>query len=88
MRLQGICVGDIVLVDRKGRLFHAEVVGTAHRRSELAIKPIERGITYYTASAQDVVAHWRRKLPFSRARSRPTRPAPPPAYAQLGELNP
>jgi hypothetical protein len=77
MRLEGIAVGDLVLVERKGRMFHAEVEGKSSRGAgELAIRPLERGITYRTASARDVVTHWRRRVPgHARTRSRPRRPA-------------
>ena len=76
MRLDGIRITDIVLVDRKGRMFYAEVRGRT--RGELDIKPLDPHITYRTAGARDVVALWRRHLPtHPRARSRPRAPAAP-----------
>jgi hypothetical protein len=87
MRLEGIAVGDIVLVERKGRMFHAEVEGKSNGKGELAlgelaIRPLERGITYRTAGARDIVTHWRRKVPCATPRAR-SRPRPEPAFATL-----
>jgi hypothetical protein len=72
MTLRGIGVGDIVLVEHKGRRFHAEVVGKT--RGELSIKPLDRRHTWQRCSAFEVVDHWRHtpRLPANpRARSRP-----------------
>jgi hypothetical protein len=60
---KGIAPGDIVLVDKKGRRFHAEVVALDQQdsgRFELEVRPIERGITWRTASVREVVAVWRK----------------------------
>lgn len=74
MRLDGIRVTDLVQVDRKGRVFFAEV--RSKTRGELGIKPIDPHVTYRTAAARDVIAVWRRWTPtHPRARSRP-RPSP------------
>ena len=56
VRLAGIRPGDIVQVDRKGRIFHAKVdeVGT----QELRFTPIEPRITYRTCTAREVIDHW------------------------------
>jgi hypothetical protein len=50
---------DIVRVNKKGRVFEALVL--AKRKGELEIEPIQRGITYTTASARDVICHWAKR---------------------------
>ena len=60
---KGIAPGDIVLVDKKGRRFHAEVVALDQHdsgRFELEVRPLERGITWRTASVREVIAVWRK----------------------------
>jgi hypothetical protein len=60
---KGIAPGDIVLVDKKGRRFHAEVVALDQGESgryELEVRPIERGITWRTASVREVIGVWRK----------------------------
>lgn len=55
--------GDIVEVDRKGRRFHALVEGMTQRdstRFDLEIRPLQRGITYRTATVAEVVEVWRK----------------------------
>jgi hypothetical protein len=76
MNLRGIGVGDIVLVDKKGRRFHAEVTGKTNGRAELDILPLEHNISYRKAAAHDIAWHWRSHPPTygGRARSRPRRP--------------
>lgn len=56
MKLGACSVGDIVLVNKKGRRFHAKVV----MRSDSALRfiPIERGITYQTCTAREVEQVW------------------------------
>jgi hypothetical protein len=69
MRLGGIRAGDLVQCDVKGRRFHAEV--TAYDDTGLAIRPLERAITYRHVRPRQVIAHWRKA-------GRPTRqPAAP-----------
>lgn len=48
---------DIVEVDKKGRRFHAEVRDKA--RGELTIRPLQKGISYTTATSREIVKHWR-----------------------------
>lgn len=58
-----IAPGDIVEVDRKGRRFHALVEELTQRdstRFDLAIRPLQRGITYRAASVAEVVEVWRK----------------------------
>lgn len=60
---KGIAPGDLVLVDRKGRRFHAEVVELAQLESgryELSVRPLDSRISYRTATVREVVAVWRR----------------------------
>lgn len=59
MRLADVVAGDIVLVNRKGRVFHA-VVGAA-RPGGLTIEPIDRRVTYRTCTAHEVAGHWARR---------------------------
>ena len=69
MELASIRPGDIVRVDKKGRVFEAFVL--AKRRGGLEIEPIQRGISYTSASAREVVCHWvKRGRPRRRAGTR------------------
>lgn len=58
MNITPVRQGHIVKVDRNGRRFFALVTGDA-TDGELPIRPIERGISYRTARARDVIGHWR-----------------------------
>jgi len=58
-----IGVGDIVEVDRKGRRFHAIVEALEQQESgrfELTVRPLDRRVTYRSASVREVVGVWRR----------------------------
>jgi hypothetical protein len=60
---RGIGAGDIVLVDKKGRRFHAlvtelEQAGTG--RFELSVRPLDSRISYRTATVREVVEVWRK----------------------------
>jgi hypothetical protein len=60
---KGIAAGDIVLVDKRGRRFHALVTELDQRESgrfELAVRPLDARISYRTASVREVVEVWRR----------------------------
>jgi hypothetical protein len=59
MRLANVLVGDIVLVNRKGRVFHAIVTRTEPRG--LGLEPIDKRMTYRQCSSHDVVGHWSRR---------------------------
>jgi antitoxin (DNA-binding transcriptional repressor) of toxin-antitoxin stability system len=50
--------GDIVEIDKNGRLFFAVV--TARRRSGLEILPITAGISFRSCVSREVVGHYRR----------------------------
>jgi hypothetical protein len=58
-----IGAGDIVLVDKKGRRFHALVTELEQRdsgRFELAVRPLDSRISWRTASVREVVEVWRK----------------------------
>jgi ASC-1-like (ASCH) protein len=60
---KGIAPGDIVEVDKKGRRFHAVVSKLDQQdsgRFELEVRPLERGITFRTASVREVIGVWRK----------------------------
>jgi hypothetical protein len=59
MQLATVRPGDIVRVDKKGRVFEAFVL--AKRDRVVDIEPIPRGISYTTASAREVICHWARR---------------------------
>jgi hypothetical protein len=50
---------DIVRLNKKGRAFGAFVL--AKGNGALEIEPINRGITYMTASAREVICHWAKR---------------------------
>ena len=60
---KGIAPGDIVLVDKKGRRFHALVSELEQQESgrfELVLRPLDSRISWRTASVREVVDVWRR----------------------------
>lgn len=57
MTLASIKEGDIVAVDKRGRVFHALVL-KPRRQGELSISPFDTRITYFTATAREVVGLW------------------------------
>jgi hypothetical protein len=60
---KGIGAGDIVLVDKKGRRFHAlvtELEQLESGRFELLVRPLDNRISWRTASVREVVEVWRR----------------------------
>ena len=76
MKLASIGRGDLVLVSKGGRRFHARVLEVS--RGTVRLEPIERGISYRHASARELLDHWRHAR-----RRRPGEPSPdhdaPPA---------
>jgi hypothetical protein len=58
MRVRGIDPGDIVLVNKRGRLFHARV-RAVEPSGVLRLEPLERHISYREATAREIVDHWR-----------------------------
>jgi hypothetical protein len=57
VRTRGIHTGDLVLINRLGRIFYAKV-GGLERAGVLAIEPLDRRVTYRTAKAREIVDHW------------------------------
>ena len=60
---KGIGAGDIVLIDKKGRRFHAlvtELEQSGSGRFELAVRPLDSRISYRTATVREVVDVWRK----------------------------
>jgi hypothetical protein len=60
---KGIGAGDIVLVDKRGRRFHAlvtELEQLESGRFELAVRPLDSRISYRSATVREVVQVWRK----------------------------
>jgi hypothetical protein len=60
---KGIAPGDIVLVDKKGRRFHALVTELDQQESgrfELCLRPLDSRISYRTATVREVCDVWRK----------------------------
>jgi hypothetical protein len=63
MTSKGIAPGDIVLIDKKGRRFHAQVTELEQLdsgRFELVVRPLDSRVSWRTASVREVVEVWRR----------------------------
>ena len=61
---KGIGAGDIVLVDKKGRRFHAlvtELEQLESGRYELIVRPLDSRISYRTATVREVLEVWRKR---------------------------
>jgi hypothetical protein len=85
MELRGIHAGDLVEVDRKGHQFIALVEQSDER--ELTIKPLDRRVTYTTATARQITKHWRRAGTRRPPRRRGAGPAPaPPGQTTIDTL--
>lgn len=61
MKLAAVERGDIVLVSKGGRRFHAHVKRVSGGVLELV--PIERGISYRQAGARDILERWQQPRP-------------------------
>lgn len=59
MRTRNIDPGDLVLVNKRGRLFHARVRAIDHSTGTMRVDPIERNISYREATAREIADHWR-----------------------------
>lgn len=63
MTLGAVKPGDIVRIDKRGRIFLAEVnerISETGKRTRLVVTPITSGITFREASASEVIGHWKR----------------------------
>src|SRR5215208_1929911 len=61
---KSIGAGDIVLVDKKGRRFHAlvtELEQLESGRFELVVRPLDSRVSYRTASVREVLEVWRKR---------------------------
>ena len=61
---KSIGAGDIVLVDKKGRRFHAlvtELEQLESGRFELIVRPLDSRISYRTATVREVLEVWRKR---------------------------
>ncbi len=74
MRSRAIHRGDIVLVNKKGRLFHAKVQGLG-ATGGFSVVPLERNVSYRQANAREIVDHW--------AHAQPDRGSDPSAGGQI-----
>lgn len=81
MNITSVEPGAIVRVDRKGRIFDAEVTGREDRA--LRVTPLRAGITYTTATSREVIAHWARREPdeHGKVRTASIKPGDIVAYA-------
>jgi hypothetical protein len=59
MRTAAIRTGDIVRLNKRGHEFEAFV--TDRNGGELVIEPIRCGISYRTARAREITAHWAKR---------------------------
>ena len=65
---KGIGAGDIVLLDKKGRRFHALVTELDQQESgrfELCVRPLDSRVSYRTATVREVVEVWRKARRFA-----------------------
>ncbi len=63
MTTSTIRVGDIIEVDKKGRTFYAKrrvpKDDESLRRGEIAIRPLDARMTYFTATGREIVGHYK-----------------------------
>ena len=77
MRTRGIDPGDLVLVNKRGRLFHARV-RSIDPNGTLRVDPLERNISYREATPREIADHWRHA-------GRPREDRQPPEQLDLNE---
>jgi hypothetical protein len=61
---KSIGAGDIVLIDKKGRRFHAlvtELEQLESGRFELIVRPLDSRVSYRTATVREVLEVWRKR---------------------------
>lgn len=65
MQLTSIRAGDIVSVDKKGRRFLAYVTAKTPGQNggpgSVALSPLERNVSYRSATSSEIVGHWARR---------------------------
>lgn len=74
MRTRAIQPGDLVLVNHKGRLYYAKVVGLG-QAGVLQVEPLDRRLSYRSARAREIVDHWTHARPDRS--DRPSSDQPP-----------
>ncbi len=62
MRTRAIHPGDLVLVNKRGRLFYARVLG-AGVMDGLSVEPLDRRVSWRSATAREVSDHWAHARP-------------------------
>lgn len=65
MSTSGIRQGDLVRVDVRGRRFYAEVTGVDD--DGVHFRPLVPGAGYRTATARQIIGHWRATTATRRA---------------------
>jgi hypothetical protein len=78
MRTRSIKPGDIVLVNKRGRIFHATIHG-APSGGGFEIAPLQRGISYRHCTAAEITEHWSRTMIRREGR-------PPPGQISFDDL--
>jgi len=59
MRTRGIDPGDLVLVNKRGRVFHARVRSVDPLTGNVRVDPLERNVSWREATAREIADHWR-----------------------------
>jgi len=85
VRLASLGVGDLVLVAKGGRRFHARVVEVS--RGTVRFEPIERGVSYRHASARELIDHWRHARRRRQAGEPTAEEQAPPALPPAEQLS-
>jgi hypothetical protein len=80
MRTRSIKPGDIVLVNKRGRIFHALIRGAA-AGGGFDVAPLERGISHRHCKAAEITDHWSKTTIRRDDR-------PPPGQISFDELTP
>ena len=84
MKLASIGCGDLVLVSKGARRFHARVLEVSS--GTVRFEPIEREISYRHASARELVEHWRH-APRRRGSGESSPEEAPPPLAPKEQLS-
>jgi hypothetical protein len=57
MRTRAIKAGDLVMIDKRGRVFYARVV-EIEAKGGVSVAPLDRRISWRHATAREIVDHW------------------------------